>query len=66
MIRSNNRINFGKYRGMTVSEIARRDPSYIWYLENKGGYRFTPRVKREAREAADYQYHGIRPRGDFY
>ncbi len=66
MIKSHNRINFGKYRGMAVEDIARIDPSYIWYLENRGGHQFTPRVKRVAREAADYQYHGIPPRRDFY
>ncbi|MFW3388328.1 UNVERIFIED_CONTAM: hypothetical protein RF648_20280, partial [Kocuria sp. CPCC 205274] len=48
MIRSGKTFNFGKWKGFTVGEVAQRDPSYIYFCENKMGYRFSPKVKRIA------------------
>lgn len=49
MIRSNETFNFGKYRGMRVQDVARREPGYIYFCENEMGVRFTPKVKRICR-----------------
>lgn len=53
MIGSTNRFNFGKYKGRLVIDVARFDPQYIWWVENSMPCRFTPKVKREARRAAN-------------
>lgn len=53
MIGSTNRFNFGKYRGRLVGDVARFDPTYIWWVENNMGHRFTPKVKRIARNSFD-------------
>lgn len=47
-IKSHNRFNFGKYRGMAVSDVALFDPSYIDYCE-RSGHVFTNAVKRTQR-----------------
>lgn len=47
-IKSHNRFNFGKYRGMLVSDVAVFDPSYISYCE-RSGHVFTNAVKRSQR-----------------
>lgn len=47
-IKSHNRFNFGKYRGMSVSDVALFDPSYIDYCE-RSGHVFTNAVKRTQR-----------------
>ena len=65
MIRSYDRFNFGKYRDCRVEDVARRDPSYIWYIENSMGHRFSPAVKRTARYYADRSKY-YRTGGDFY
>lgn len=47
MIKSTNTFNFGKYRGLSVDDVARVNPGYIYFCENELGMRFTPRVKRQ-------------------
>lgn len=53
MISSHNRFNFGRHYGRTAEQVADIDPTYIWHCENTMGVRFTPRVKRIARNAAN-------------
>ena len=58
MIGSADRFGFGKYRGRLVIEVARFDPQYIWWVENNMSVRFTPKVKRAARNAMDRKGEG--------
>lgn len=49
MIRSGNTFNFGKWKGVRVSDVANMDSSYIYFCENRLGYEFSPKVKRACR-----------------
>lgn len=53
MIKSSHRFNFGKYRGQFVDAVAAREPGYIYFCENRLGHRFSPKVKRIARNASN-------------
>ena len=59
MIGTANRFNFGKYNGRLVIDVARFDPQYIWWVENNMGYRFTDKVKHEARASANRALRGF-------
>lgn len=52
MIKSNNVFNFGKYRGLTVEDVARVSPGYIYFCENELGMSFSPKVKRQCRQTS--------------
>ena len=60
MIRSSNTFNFGKWKGFNASTVARNDPGYIYFCENELGYRFSPKVKREAAKTTLRRRHFLR------
>ena len=63
-VRTFNRFDFGKYRGMRVDDVALMDPSYLSYCERQG-HVFSNGVKRIQREGFDRQ-NAYRSNGGFY
>lgn len=46
-------VDFGRYRGWTISQLARHDPDYLrWLSRHSSGIRFRRQIDAELRQAS--------------
>ncbi len=55
-------LDFGRYRGWTLAQLARQDPDYLqWLSRHSSGLRYRSEIERLLREQSTQRPTGFRP-----